>query len=729
MKKTEVLETITSYSKEKVLKELVRLHPSLKKEILGKAFDYCEQAHKNQVRKSGEPFIFHPVEVARYLAHQQMDTATVAAGLLHDVVEDSGISLGEIENEFGKDIAILVDGVTKIKEMQMINKNKEERKAETFRKILLSMAKDIRVIIIKFADRLHNLKTLRYLSKQQIENMSRETMDVYAPLAHRLGMASVKSEFEDLAFSYLHPEEYEGIITRMKDSRMEREEYIERILNPVRRELKGANLGGEVCGRPKHYYSIYRKMQQRGMSLDEIYDLFAVRIILDSVDKCYLALGVIHSLYTPLQVRFKDYIASPKSNLYQSLHTTVVGPNGKMVEFQIRTVEMHRTAEAGIAAHWNYKEGGKFSTSDEHMSWLRQIVEWQEELADSNEFLEFLKIDLFPADVFIFTPGGDVIQLPKGATALDFAFSIHTDLGVHCVGVKINGKMMPLDTVLQSGSTVEVLRAEEQQPTMEWMRYVRTSRAKSALRRWLNQEGKVRSRDLGKELLKREYEKLNLKISLEEWLKRAAKALKTDGVSPMLEKIGKGELSIYQVMHDLPAEDVGSRQTLSMRNLVNSLRLTSKKSAIRIEGDKNLMIRFARCCMPVPGEKIVGFITRGRGVAIHRIDCPNALMLAHETERRMDVEWNTKNKVYFKVRIEVIANNRNGLLAEQALAIAEYQANIANANILTRENMTHNIYILEILHLQQLKKIISALKKIKGVQKVVRGRMEESAPV
>jgi GTP pyrophosphokinase len=642
---------------------------------------------------------------------------------MHDVVEDTVVTVGEIELEFGADVAQLVDGVTKISSIQMLNK--EERQAETFRKILLSMAKDIRVILIKFADRLHNLRTLEYLSPDKVKNISQETLDVYAPLAHRLGMAKIRCELEDLAFKHLYPKEYQDLIGRIRESLAEREKYIESLALPLREELQKEEILAEVSGRPKHYYSIYRKMKQRNMHFDEIYDRFALRIITKSIKDCYVTLGIVHSLWNPLTLKFKDYIASPKSNMYQSIHTTVVGPDGRMFELQIRTEAMHQTAEAGIAAHWYYKEGGRFSPSEEHMAWLDQMAEWQKDISDSNEFLEFFKIDLFPAEIFIFTPRGDVIQLQKGATVLDFAFSIHTNLGIHCIGCKINDKVMPIDTPLKSGSTVEILRSENQRPTVEWLRYVRTGKAKSALRRWLNQEGKVQSQELGNELLLNEYNKLNSGIPYKQWLLAAAAGQELEDTEMLLEAVGQGNLSTLQVLHAMPDEQTRTNRLPMMKRLMHKVVGGPASSAILIDGEQNVMIRFARCCMPIPGEKIVGFITKGRGVAVHRMDCPNAIAIAGHTERHVSIDWNPGTKNYFKVRIEVIAKNRINLLSELTHAIAKNNANIVHANIVTRENVVHDIFIVDVVHARQLKRILASLKKVKGVQNVTRGRQEE----
>lgn len=714
------LETAESlYDKQTVVGALLNLQPSLDRPVLDKAYDYCLRAHGQQFRKSGEPFLQHPVEVAKILAKQHMGTASIAAGLLHDVVEDSATSLEEIRTEFGEEVAHLVDGVTKITAIQKTDR--EERQAETFRKMLLSMTRDIRVIIIKFADRVHNLHTLGFLPPDRIRAIAMETMEVYAPLAHRLGMAGLRSELEDLAFKFLHPKEFRDLSAKVRESQEVRERYIRELVHPLRLRLQEEGIHGHVYGRSKHLYSIYRKMSQQHIPFDEVFDIFALRVITNTVRDCYITLGIVHSLWSPLPARLKDYIASPKSNMYQSLHTTVVGPDGKLLEIQIRSQSMHKVAEAGIAAHWIYKEGGRFSPSEEHMRWLQQIEEWQRDLNDSNEFLEFLKIDLFPAEIFVFTPKGDIIQLPKGATALDFAFAIHTDLGIHCISSKINGRIMPLSAALKSGCTVEIIRSETQQPTLEWLRYVRTSRAKGALRRWLSQEGKIRSRDLGNELLKREFQRLSVPLSYPDWLLQAAKAVQADSTDAMLEMIGQGNLSVFDILHKLPADQTGSGPFQSVRRFVDKMRSVVP---IRIESDENLMIRFARCCMPVPGEKIVGFRTRGRGLAVHSIRCPNAVLMASEKERCVSVEWNTSDKVRLKVRLEVIAKNRINLLSDLTLAISSFHSSILNANITTHEDVVHDAFIIEVVHLRQLKKILAALERIKGVQKVVRGRVD-----
>jgi GTP pyrophosphokinase len=717
----------TSYlDRNVVLKILSALQPLLDTELIGRAFDASTKAHGNQFRRSGEPYLNHPVEVAKILAELHLGSATVAAALLHDVVEDSSITLDEIKASFGEEIAFLVDGVTQITGIQLLNK--EQRQAETLRKMLLSMAKDLRVILIKFADRLHNLRTLQFLTSEQIKKIATESMEIYAPLAHRLGMAAIKSEMEDLSFKYLYPKEYQALAGKLKETKQERERYLEEVAIPLRIRLKEQGIKAEVYGRSKHFYSIYRKMVNRNVPFDEIYDLFALRVVVPSVKDCYQAFGIIHSFWNPVFSRFKDYIASPKSNMYQSLHTTVVDNTGKLLEIQIRTIEMHKTAQAGIAAHFHYKEGSRFSASDEHLTWLSHIEEWQKELSDSNEFMEFLKIDLFPAEIFVFTPKGDITQLPKGATAMDFAFSIHTDLGIHCIGCKINSKVMPVDTPLKSGETVEILRSENQHPSPEWIRYVHTSRAKSALRRWLNQEGSVQSRDLGNEILSAEHQKLQIETPYKEWLELAAKSQKIVTVDLMLEMVGKGNLPVFQILHQLPADQFKKSSVPMMRRLVNKMMGSPASSPIRIADNENLMIRFGRCCMPVPGEKIIGFITKGRGVAVHRMNCPNALMLATNKERRVEVEWNTDEKNHFKVRLEVIAKNRMHLLSEMTHAISQFNSNILNAHILTKQEVVQDVFIIEVVHLRQLKKIIASLKAIKGIQKIIRGRLQDEEP-
>ncbi len=704
--------------KNAVLEKIKESNPSLDMDIIGKAYDYCDNAHKGQKRASGDPYIHHPIEVAKIAASYHLDTTTVVASLLHDVVEDTPISLKDIEKEFGKDVAFLVDGVTKITSLQM--PDKEQQQAETFRKMLLSMAKDIRVILIKFIDRLHNIRTLHFLSPERIKKIASETMDIYAPLAHRLGMANIKSEFEDISFKYLYPEQYKKLSIKVKETLKNRELYVKERIKAIEKILAEENITGEVSGRSKHLYSIHRKMKQGGFAFDEIYDLFAIRIVTNSIKDCYIALGMVHSLWSPLPSRLKDYIASPKSNMYQSLHTAVICSDGKMLEIQIRTTDMHKTAESGIAAHWMYKEGGKFSASQEHIEWLKQIEEWQKELSDSKEFMEFLKIDLFPAEIFVFSPKGDISQLPKGSTALDFAFSIHTDLGLHCVGCKINNSVMPVDTILKSGSTVEILRSETQKPSMEWLRYVRTSKAKSALKKWLNQEGKIQSIDLGNEIILREFQKLNLQIDYKDWLKLATKTQNIESTDNLLEMIGKGILSSYKVIHSTPTENIKQKLIPNISNMVNKIKKGTGTSPILIKDNKNLLIRIAKCCRPVPGEKIIGFITKGRGVAVHSLNCPNAVLLSSEKERCVPVEWNKDSCLDFTVRLVVIAKNRLSLLSDIVNVISNNGLNILNANLSTHQEIAKDVFLIEVSHIKQLKKLIPSIKKIDGVQKAYR---------
>ena len=688
--------------------------------LLRRAYEFSAQAHRGQFRESGDPYVEHCLEVAFILAEQHMDSASIAAGLMHDVVEETEVTIEQIRREFGDEIAGLVDGVTHISGVEF--KSTEERQVDYYRKMLLSMARDIRVIIIKLADRLHNMRTLQALDEKRRRRISQETLDVYGPLAHRFGMSRIKDELEDLSLKYLNPEAYREISQKLDLTREEMEQYIHRVTLPIERELEESGIKAEISGRAKHYYSIYRKMVGRNKPFDEIDDLIAIRVIVNSDAECYQTLGIVHNLWTPVAERFDDYIATPKSNMYRSLHTTVVGPLGKMVEIQIRTFRMHRTAEYGVAAHWLYKEGRKEpDESDKQMIWLREVLEWQKDLTNPSEFLEYLKIDLFDDDIFVFTPKGDLRQLSKGSTPLDFAYAVHSDVGNRCVGAKIDRKMVPLNTPLKSGDRVEILTSPHQTPSQDWLKVVKTSRARSKIRRWLKQKGYEDSVKLGQEILEKELKKNHIEALSEQEMDDLAASLSFSDMKSLYAAVGSGDTSAKQVLTKLlPRKE---EKVPIVRKFLDKAK---GRAGIRIQGLGNLMFRFAQCCQPLPGEEIVGFITKGRGVSVHRGDCPNALQMMVESDRRVDVQWDVRKDQSFLVKLDVLLEDRKGLLHDITEAVADADTNIRGAEIKPSQPPTHGSLLIEVNNLRHLNKAIKKIKRVKGVIMVERAKgMEE----
>jgi len=588
--------------------------------LIRKAYEFTDTAHAGQFRESGDPFVEHCLNVAFILAEEHMDSDTIAAGLLHDIIEDANASPHEIRREFGDDIADMVEGLTKMSGLKF--SSVAEQQVVYFRKMLLSMAKDIRIIVIKFADRLHNMRTLDPFPESKRKRIALETMEIYAPLAHRLGMAKIKWELEDLAFKHLYADDYARVGKMIAGSREERERYIEELSKPLNSALSSLGVKAEITGRAKHHYSVYRKIKVRKVPFEQIFDLIAMRIIVDTVTDCYHALGIIHTMWPPVPDRFHDYIAAPKSNMYRSLHTTVMGPRGRMVEIQIRTHAMHYAAEHGIAAHWLYKEGKKTRGEiDKHMTWIREIIDWQKDMTNPEEFLEFLKIDLFSRDIFVYTPAGDLKQLPAGSTPLDFAFAVHSDIGFHCVGAKINGKYANLSTELHNGDEIEIKTSPNQTPSHDWLKIVKTARAKSKIKRWLKIKGYEQAVSLGREMLERELKRKRINMPTESELSDLAAMMGQTNTEQMFAALGSGSVSVHTLLNKLkPAEEKEEEPTL-VRRFIDHARGASK--GIRVRGVGNLMFRFASCCQPVPGEKIVGYVTRGRGLTIHRADCKN----------------------------------------------------------------------------------------------------------
>jgi len=692
--------------------------------LIERAYDFGAQAHQGQKRDSGEEFISHTDAVLRILIDLKLyDGVSLASALIHDVIEDTGCSLEEIRKNFGEEVAMIADGLTKIGRMDgYAFRSPEETQVENYRKLILSMARDIRVILIKFADRLHNMRTLYALPEDKRQRIAQETLDIYAPLAHRFGIALIRWELEDLAFKYLEPEKYHELAKMVAQKRVEREALVEQFKKPLQTEIDKAGIKAMVTGRPKHLYSIYNKMERRSKTFEELYDLIGLRVLTEKVGDCYHILGIVHSTWTPLHDRFKDYIATPKTNMYQSLHTTVYGPGGQLIEVQIRTNEMHHTAEYGIAAHWKFKEAQQVDKDlDKRMSWLREVLEWQNETKDPKDFMEFLKIDLFHDEVFVFTPKGQLIKLPSGSTIIDFAFAVHTEIGLHCAGAKIDGRIAPLHTRLKNGQTVEIITNPNTKPSKDWIQFVRTAKARSKIRSWIRDQEFADSVKLGKEMLEREL-KRQRKSKLEDGrLKQAEEHFNITGpIEKLFEAIGHGHVSINQMMSFLfpESEKEKVRKASAFDRLVDKIRKNS--SGIRLQGIGNLMVSYAGCCHPVPGDEVIGYITRGRGVSIHRADCPNLLRLNSDPDRRVLIDWKAGGEQDFIVRLLVSGSDRKGMLADLTTAIAETGTNIRSAALNSKDFEFSATFVVEVKDLKHLKRLISSLKKIKGVEIVQR---------
>lgn len=707
-----------------ILDKVVTYNPVADLDLIRKAYVYCAKVHQGQTRLSGEPYLVHPMEVAGVLADLKLDVPTVVTGLLHDTIEDTLTTREELEGMFGVEVANLVDGVTKIGKIHF--KTKEESQAENFRKMLLAMANDIRVILVKLADRLHNMRTLQYQPEPKQRSISRETLDIYAPLANRLGISWIKSELEDLSFRYLEPRIYYDLASKVAKKKKERESYVEEVRQIIVSKLAEHDLKGDVFGRSKHLYSIWRKMQARNVDIDQIYDLVAIRVMVNDIRECYEVLGIIHSTWKPIPGRFKDYIAMPKGNMYQSLHTTVIGPHGERMEVQIRTSDMHRVAEAGIAAHWKYKEGKGYDEKEvKRFAWLRQLLEWQQELQDSHEFMNTVKVELFPEEVYVFTPRGDVKSFPKGSTPIDLAYTIHTDIGHRCVGAKVNGKLVPLKYELKNGDIVEVITSPHHTPSKDWLKIVKSSRARNKIRAWIKTEERVRSMSLGKEILEKEFRRYSLnlaKLQKSGEIKRVASEFGLSTDDDLMAAVGYGKLSANQVIGKLlPEEKLQERQEQKESRIGKMIgKLTgSSPSAIQIGGVDDVLVRFGKCCNPVPGDDIIGFITRGRGVTIHTADCPVAL--ENDPERRIAVTWNRERKAALPVKIRVSCHDQKGILATITQAITDCEANISSASIQsTVDKRGVNVFEVDVTDLNHLKRVMNNIMKLSGVISVER---------
>ncbi len=689
-------------------------------ELIERAFAFSTSAHRGQKRLSGEDFVSHSVEVARILVDQHLDSVTIAAALLHDVAEDADITVGAIREGFGQEVADIVDGLTKIASLTF--RSAAEEQSENYRKLLLSMARDARVIIVKLADRLHNMRTLEHLPRERQESIALETREIYAPLAHRFGMAGIKAELEDLSLKFLEAEEYRALAENVQASREEREEMIERLRVPLEEALRDAGIANfEVTGRPKHLWSIYRKMRQRGRPFEEIYDLMAFRVIVGSVQDCYHALGVIHHNWTPLQERIKDYIASPKSNGYQSLHTTIFGPGAQLYEIQIRTREMHRTAEFGIAAHWVYKEEKRRDELDQRFEWFRQLLELQQDTHTAEEFLEFLKIDLYQDEIFVFTPKGDVKRLPKGATPIDFAFAVHTEVGLRCQGSRVNGRIAPLHRELTNGDTVEILTGPTARPSKDWLNHVRTARARHKVRQWIKQEEAELSAALGREILERETRRRRLEMPDDETLLQAARRLSVATAENLYQGLGRGDTPIGQVIRalfpDRPPEETQAPKPTAFGRVIDRIRLGR---GVRVHGIDGLMVRYAQCCQPVPGDPVVGYVTKGRGISIHRADCPNLLGMSDEPERRVEIDWQAMEGEVFVVCLAVSGEDRRGLYADLMEAISQTGTNIRSTQLTSKDAAMFGSVFVEVENHTHLAKVIRTMRRVRGVAAVER---------
>ncbi len=719
---------------EDVIERMKKFNPNSNSELIMRAYQFAKAHHGDQCRKSGEPYIIHPLQVAYILADLELDDSTVCAALLHDVVEDTDVTMEDLSKEFGKEIAELVDGVTKLGKLQYTSQ--EEQQVEDYRKMFLAMGKDIRVILIKLADRLHNMRTLKFLSRdRQIAN-AKETLDLYAPLANRLGVYSLKWELEDLAFRYLYPEEFYEIVEGINKKREERLRFIEMIMEEIRVELKKQGIEAEVTGRAKHLYSIYRKMKRDNKTLDQIYDLFALRILVNSVKDCYAALGIVHELYNPIPGRFKDYIAVPKPNMYQSIHTTLLGPKGTPFEVQIRTWDMHRVAEYGIAAHWAYKEAcmdkkSNVKVTEDKLAWLRETLEWQKDTQNPQEFLNTLKTELFEDEVYVFTPKGTIIVLPRGATPIDFAYRIHADIGNHMVGCKINNKMMPIITPLRSGNIVEILTSDNSKgPSRDWLKFVKSSTAKTRINQWFKKEQRAENIERGKDIIERELKKLGISHDVlfkNEYVQVALDRYKFASLDDMYASIGFGGISAVKVITRMLEEYRKDNKEVDLEKKIEELAKDKtpiykpSQTGVIVKGIDNCLVKLSRCCNPVPGDDIIGYITKGRGVSVHRTDCINVKELLKEPEKMIDVYWHTQKEVAYNVDIVILANDRAGLLADIVQTVNATKVKlVAVTSKANKEKIATTELTVEVQNIEELNTVLKALRKIDSVYEVTR---------
>ena len=727
------------FNKEEALKEFMDyVHSYLgddECDQIMKAFTLADKAHEGQFRASGEPYIMHPLAVAEILAHLQIDHITLIAALLHDVVEDTEYTKEDIEKLFGAEVAFLVDGVTKLNQFQY--ETKEDRQMENYRKMILAMAKDVRVVVIKLGDRLHNMRTLKHMRSDKQKRIAKETLEIFAPLAHRLGIFNVKWELEDLSFRYLEPDKYYDLVDQMKQKRQAREDIVNDTMEQLTKALGEAGIKADIKGRPKHFYSIYKKMKKDNRDLSQIYDLLAVRVIVDTVPDCYAVLGIAHSIWKPLPYRFKDYISMPKSNMYQSLHTTVIGTMGQPVEIQIRTWEMHRVSEYGVAAHWRYKEGNKGADKefDQKVAWLRQVLEWQD-TSNPKELVNALKLDVFSGEVFVFTPKGDVVKLPIGSVPLDFAYRVHTDVGHRCVGAKVNGKIVPLDYTLQNGDIVDIITSKTGKPSLDWLNIVGSSESKNKIRNWFKRENKEENIEKGLESLEREAKRLNYswkELCIDNRIQQVVKQLKSNTENELYAACGYGGIPVSTVLLRLvelykkSKEHEDARKTTEQ--IIEKLKVQGAKKAkngtgVLVKGEPGVMVRMAKCCNPVPGDDIIGYITRGRGVSVHRSDCTSLGHTPEDLERMIEVSWDEASSESFHVGIDIQAYDRSGILMEVMAVLSELKITITNMNAKVLEN-TKNVMInivVEIRDISQLDFVMTKLRRIREVYTVQRSK-------
>lgn len=726
-----------------IIEKIREYAPNTDTTLVEKSYYLAKSAHEGVLRKSGEPYIIHPIAVANILVEMQLDIATISAGLLHDVIEDTDYTYDDIEEMFGNEIADLVDGVTKLGQIKY--KSKEETQAENLRKMFLAMAKDIRVILIKLADRLHNMRTLKYMPEEKAKYKAKETLEIYGGIAHRLGISKIKWELEDLALRYIDSDGYYDLVNKVSMKRSQREAYIEKIVRLLQEKFNEVNIDCEVYGRPKHFYSIYKKMQNKHKTFEEIFDLTAVRIVVDTIKDCYAVLGMVHTLWVPMPGRFKDYIAMPKANMYQSLHTTVIGPEGEPVEIQIRTHEMHNIAEYGIAAHWKYKEGTMSNNDkmEEKLKWLRQMMEWEKDVKDPQEFLDSLKEDVFNSQVYVFTPKGDVIELPAESTPIDFAYRVHTKVGNKCTGAKINGRLVPIDYKLQNGEIVEIITSSNSNgPSRDWLRLVKTPNARNRIRQFFKKERREENIERGYEILEKEFKKYGIPLkdsSIEKFMEQVAKKFNQPSLEDLIATIGYGGIVVSQVVPKVrdyylkeekkkekenrqkEQDDLGNNN-LSYKEYKE--KRTKNSSGVIVRGLDNILVRFAKCCNPLPGDEIIGYVTKGRGVAIHRADCPNC-KLDNElfSKRLIDVEWNNPKKSKFEGEIRILANDRKGILNDLTHMIAVQKININGINARkSKDGMTHINLLIEVNDISELTDLMKKLRSIPGVEDVFRVR-------
>lgn len=705
-----------------IIDKIGEYNPGADVDIIRRAYVFSARVHEGQVRLSGEPYLSHPLEVAGVLADMKLDVESVAAGLLHDVIEDTYATSEEIKSLFGQEIFHIVSGVTKLSKLPF--HSSQAHQAENLRQMILAMADDIRVILIKLADRLHNMRTLQFHLESKRKKIAQETLDIYSPLASRLGIYRIKNELEDISFMYLQPEEYTRIKNLVNTDRVEREKYIETVKGYIQKKMDEANLKCEVLGRYKHFYSTYQKMVTQNLSFEEVYDIIAFRIILDTIPQCYEALGLIHSLWKPIPKKFKDYIGVPKANMYQALHTTVIGPFGERVEIQIRTKEMDQVAKSGVAAHWSYKEGKRIDESiSKKFAWIQNLVENQKDYKDPNEFLENVRMDLFPDDVYVFTPRGEIKSLPRGATPIDFAYLIHTEVGNQCVGAKVNGRIVPLKYELKTGNIVEITTKKDHQPSKDWLNFVKTVKARSRIRQWIKIQEKERSISLGREMFEKAFRKYRLNftiVSKSEEMEKVVKDFGFKAVEDLIAAVGYGKITPLQIIRKIePKHEPEEGQESILNKIIGRVRKKKPQAGIIVQGLDDILIKFGNCCQPVPGDSITGYITQGHGITVHRSNCVNVLQMS--PERQIEVEWNEAVKETYPVKIRVQSLDRLGLLAEIAANISKNEANILKVNTEIRENkIVDSYFTIAVANTKHLSQVLSDLKKIKVVQFVKR---------